>query len=310
MRSILISFFLNSYLIAQSIILPESTVAVVNGTAISEDMLDKELGKLLPKTYYHSTLNESKLKSVKEKALETLIENTLLYNYAISNNIDVNEAEIKDTINKLIEEYGSEYIFDQALKKIGYSKNSFIKAVKREEVIMKLYKQEIEVSLSDNYLKKYYEANKYKFKEPEKIKVKIIYVRNDPVDPKGKSKAKEIIELAEKKLNEGENFPFVAQSYSDDPSRVKGGDLGYLHRGMLDKSIEDEVFSMDENTTSAIIERDIGYYIVKVEKKNKQNQLAFDDIKEKLRADLKEKKEKEAKSALIKTLLLNAVIIK
>ncbi|MDD3506572.1 MAG: peptidylprolyl isomerase, partial [Sulfurimonas sp.] len=132
----------------------------------------------------------------------------------------------------------------------------------------------------------------------------------DPKAKDGKQEAKKRIEEAQALLKSGENFPYVAQNYSNDPSRVMGGDMGYLHKGMLDPDVEAKAFSMDINTTSEIIEKDIGYFIVKVEDKTSANQLSFDNIKNGLKTELKKKEEDKRKADLLEKLKKNSVIVK
>ncbi|MDT8337669.1 MAG: peptidylprolyl isomerase [Sulfurimonas sp.] len=297
-------------LFGEKTLLPESTVAVVNGIAISVDERDKEVGKLLPKAYFHSSIDEEKLKNLQEQALESLIEKTLLYSYALSKNINTTESEIDEVMTNLAARYGSKDLFEGAIKRLGFTKATFRDAVKKDEVLKKLYKQEIEVEISDKELREYYDKNMHKFKEPEKVRVRLIHVRNNPEDPEGREKAKKRIDEAFQKLEEGEYFADVAAKYSTAMSRIKGGDMGYLHRGRLQKAVEDVAFSMDINKTSKIIEQDIGYFIVKVEDKLVPNQLSFEKIKDGLAKDLKEKEESRRKSELLKRLMQNSVIVK
>lgn len=310
MKKIVLIAVLGTFLCAQKTLLPESTVAVVNGTAISVDERDKEVGKLLPKSYFHSAVDDKKLKALQEKALESLIEKTLLYNYALSKNIKVSDKEIEEVFKKLTEVLGSKKNLDDGIKQLGFTKATFRETVKKDEVLKKLYKKEIESNLSDDELRAYYDKNIYKFKEPEKIRARLIYAKNNPEDPKGKDKAKKRIEEAKKLLDGGENFPYVAQEYSNDPSRVMGGDMGFVHRGRLEKAVEDIAFSMDINQTSGIIEQDVGYFIVRVEEKAKPNQLSFEEVKGGLKKELKEKEENRRKSELLEKLKKNSVIVK
>ncbi len=310
MRIIFFILIIKALVFAQNVMLPESTVAVVNGTAISEAELEREVAKLLPKTYFHSTVNEEKLKEVRKKALESLIEHTLMYSYAVSKGIKASDDEVEDIVEKLVDFYGSQEKLEAVLKQNKTDMAELRQAIRRDLTLKQLFEKEIEYKITDEDLKKYYEENKFKFKEPEKIKAALIYVRNDPGDPKGREKALEKIKKAEQDLKNGENFPYVAQTYSDDPTRVKGGDLGFIHRGRLDMDIEDIAFSMDANTTSDIIEKDIGYFIVKVDEKKEPNQLSFEDVKKKLRVELKAKEEEKREKELLEKLQANAKIIK
>ncbi len=301
---------LNCFVAAGEVLLPEATVAVVNGIAISEDERDKEVGKLMPKAYFHSTLNDEKLKVLQEKATASLIEKTLLYHYALSQDLRVTDTEIAKVIARLQAAYGSKVELDRAIQRLGFTPEAFKTAIKKDEVLKKLYKKEIEASYSDEELKTYYEKNRYKFKEPEKIRVRLIYVRHDPKDPDGKQKAKLKIEEAYKKLQEGALFADVAAAHSNAMSRINGGDMGYLHKGRLDEAVEEIAFAMKAGEMSKVIEKDVGYYIVKVEDKKVSNQLSFDIVKESLRKELKQRTEDERKSTLLAKLKATAVIIK
>ena len=310
MKIIFFILIIKALVFAQNVMLPESTVAVVNGTAISEAELEREVAKLLPKTYFHSTVNEEKLAEVRKKALQSLIEHTMMYSYAVSKGIKASNEEVEDIVEKLVDFYGSQEKLDAVLKQNKTDMAELRQAIRRDLTLKQLFEKEIEYKITDEDLKKYYEKNKFKFKEPEKIKAALIYVRNDPGDPKGREKALEKIKKAEQDLKNGENFPYVAQTYSDDPTRVKGGDLGFIHRGRLDMDIEDIAFSMDANTTSDIIEKDVGYFIVKVDEKKEPNQLSFEDVKKKLKTELKAKEEEKREKELLEKLQANAKIIK
>ncbi len=310
MKTVFFIVLLNFFLVAGEVVLPEATVAVVNGIAISEDELDKEVGKLMPRAYFHSTLDDEKLTVLKEKARASLIEKTLLYHYALSQKLYVTDAEVDSVIEKLEKAYGSKEVFASALKRIGYSPATFKKAVEKDEVLKKLYKKEIEVTYSDAELEAYYEKNRYKFKEPEKIRVRLIYIRNNPEDPNGQQKAKKRVDEAFRQLQEGRAFADVAAEYSNAMSRIKGGDMGYLHKGRLDAAVEDKAFSLNAGEMSGIIEKDVGFYIVKVEDKKTPNQLSFMTVKESLRKELKQKDEDERKSELLKHLTAIATIVR
>lgn len=310
MKIFITILLINSFLFAKDVVLPEATVAVVNGIAITDNELDREVSKLLPRSYFHSTVNEEKLKNLKNKAMDSLIENTLLYNYAISEKIDVSDDKLEDVIESIEEAYGSEEKFKAGLKSSDFTMLTFKKAVKKELVLEKFKKEVIEYSVTDKELKDYYEKNMFKFKEPEKIKVSMIYSRNEPTDSNGSAKAKYKIEKALDELNKGENFAYVAQTYSDDMSRVMGGDMGFIHKGRLDMDLEKIAFNMESNTTSEIIRKDVGFYIIRVDEIREPNQLKFEDIKNKLSGELKAKEEKKRKSDLLKTLMSKAVIIK
>ena len=56
-------------------------VATINNQPITKQMLDREIDRLMPKTFFHSTVTDEKLKSVTKKALNGLIEKEVDLNF-------------------------------------------------------------------------------------------------------------------------------------------------------------------------------------------------------------------------------------
>jgi len=292
------------------VILEKDVLAMVNGVKIQKSEVDRGVKRLFPARYFHKTVSNEKMKAFEEEVLDGLIERELFIQYAKSINIKVPNEIVDKSIEYAKRNLGSIKNFNEALRKAGFTLETFKEVIYNEELLKRFHKEKIEANLSEEDLLKYYKENKYKFKEPEKIIAKLIYVKNDPTDLQGKEKAKKRVEEAYQKINSGENFSDVAAKYSTAMSRIKGGDLGYVHKGMLEPAIEKKAFSMDANTTSEIIDTTIGFFIVKVEKKVEPNQLSFEAVKKSLKKDLKEKIEKERKSDLLKKLKSTAVILK
>lgn len=81
----------------------------------------------------------------------------------------------------------------------------------------------------------------------------------------GKAAAKARIEAAVQRLKKGESFADVARSASDDPSAVRGGDLGCVTKGRLSKPVEDKLFEMKAGEVSDLIETEDGFHVIKLE---------------------------------------------
>ncbi|WP_437930852.1 peptidylprolyl isomerase [Sorangium sp. So ce291] len=81
----------------------------------------------------------------------------------------------------------------------------------------------------------------------------------------GKAAAKARIEQAVQRLKKGESFADVARSASDDPSAVRGGELGCVTRGRLSKPVEDKLFEMKAGEVSDLIETEEGFHVIKLE---------------------------------------------
>lgn len=73
------------------------------------------------------------------------------------------------------------------------------------------------------------------------------------------SLAKEILE----KINRGESFSKLAEQYSIDGSRRRGGDLGFFGRGMMVREFESAAFALNKGEVSGIVRTQFGYHIIK-----------------------------------------------
>ena len=86
----------------------------------------------------------------------------------------------------------------------------------------------------------------------EKIRCAHILVTKESV-------AKEVLD----KLAKGESFGRLAEQYSIDGTRKRGGDFGYFGRGVMVKEFERTAFELQKGQTSGIVRTQFGYHIIK-----------------------------------------------
>jgi len=90
-------------------------------------------------------------------------------------------------------------------------------------------------------------------------------------------KVKEVLQ----KLEKGEKFEELAKKYSDDFSKKKGGEIGYILRDMMPAEYSDVAFSLGEGEyTKEPVKLSKGIYIIKVEEKAELTEKNIDDVLE------------------------------
>jgi peptidyl-prolyl cis-trans isomerase C len=206
----------------------------------------------------------------------------------------VTEEGRKDFLQKLIErelllQEGVTKGFDkdrEVLSKVEHFKQGLI----IEALTEKLCAGKDEIS--DKEVETYYRGNKGQFSLGERVRVRHIMVKT-------MSEAQAI----KKRLNQGEDFITLAKQYSIWSSKQNGGDLGYITRGMVDKSFEEAAFSLKKRgELSGIVKTKLGFHIISLEDRQGPRQLTFAEVQEEIRKFLREKKRKEILTAHLKGL--------
>jgi peptidyl-prolyl cis-trans isomerase SurA len=76
------------------------------------------------------------------------------------------------------------------------------------------------------------------------------------------AEAASLIAEVRDKLARGDSFEKLAESYSDCPSKARGGDLGTIAQGTMTKRFEDAVFALKPGERSGIVETEFGFHIM------------------------------------------------
>lgn len=136
----------------------------------------------------------------------------------------------------------------------------------------------------------YFAEHKDEFTQPEERKASHILVS---VVPDASEDDKKLArEKAEKILAQirqhPEEFAEIAKENSDDPgSAAHGGDLGFFGRGVMVKSFEDKIFSMQPEEISDIVETDFGLHVIKLTEIKEEKQQNLDEVRQQIEDKLK-----------------------
>ncbi len=152
---------------------------------------------------------------------------------------------------------------------------------------------ESEIRVSPDEVKRYYDQRKNTFKIPKQIRVRNILVKTgtqespDQLEAK-KKKAEEILEKAKKT----KDFGSLAKQYSEGQNASKGGDLGWVQKGMLGEPMESILFSMKAGDLSGVLSGKEGFLIFKIEEVKEEKQKSFEEVRTQILEALKKEKTK------------------
>ncbi len=285
--------------------------ARVNGAPISQKEVDEAMSALIPQASYHRNVTPETMKELRKKALDNLIREELFYRAGLKKGYKVAKGDIGKRLEEIIKRYPSKNAFTEALKKHGVTEEGVRKKIEHMMLADFFLKEEVykRAEMPEKDLLDYYKKNQEKFQKPEAVRLSHILIKVPPEAQKEeKEKLKKKAEEVYQKLQKGDDFEKLAWDNSDDPSRVKGGDLGVVHRGRLEPEVEGPAFAMKKGEMSGIVTSLYGYHILKVVDTIPPRQLEFAEIKDKLKKDLEEKEVAIRLADLVKTLRENAKI--
>jgi len=264
-------------------------VAKVNDVDISKDAY-KKTEEFLYATGYIEKKDENS-NEINNDVLSFIIDNEVAYQDAQKQNIKIEDSEVNEKFDQLKDALNTNPLYKEKLEKAGVTEDFLKEQIKKDLVVAK-YKENFlkDIKISDKEMEAYYNNHKDQF-NIEEVKASQILIStldkdNKEVSKEEKEKLKEKAQSVLDKIKNNEDFANLAKEYSDDKNSGKdGGDLGYFAKS--DKNIEftKEVFKLDTNQVSNLIETPYGYHIVKVTDKRsvtKSLEDSKDDIKAKI----------------------------
>ncbi|HEV7763549.1 MAG TPA: peptidylprolyl isomerase [Thermoanaerobaculia bacterium] len=240
-----------------------------------------------------------------------LINELLIKDRADRLGITVNDAELKDAVGRLKQQYGiaTDEQFEESLRSSGLTRADMEARLRDTLTTNKVFGKELRSreQLSDIELRDRYNREKDSFRLPERAHLReiVILKPESGSTDEARTRAAEIAEAAKKP---GTDFANLASTMSDAGTKEKGGDLGEVARGDLVADLDKAVFDAPQGTVVGPIETKSAWHIIKVEQRLPSEVPAFESVKDKLRQDASEETFERDYKAYIDTLRKDAFI--
>jgi parvulin-like peptidyl-prolyl isomerase len=280
-------------------------VAKVNGSVLTEIDLQDEINRVVPAIGFHGGISPERMAKYRPKAIESMIESELLYQEALEIGLRADKKEIKNAIKTLRKKMGGKKKFRAALKVKGLTEKEYKKMLEKMLLVNMIVNQEIERKsvVTEEAAREYYETNRESYVRPAARRLShiLISVAPNSLPEERQQKMQRAEDIREKAVG-GEDFGLLAWDYSDDPYKYKSGDLGLVHKGRLDPSLEEEVERLKVGEISEVIHTIYGFHIIKVNEIMESAQLEFREVSQKIMRELAEKKRESLREELISRL--------
>ncbi|MBW2390744.1 MAG: peptidylprolyl isomerase [Deltaproteobacteria bacterium] len=214
--------------------------ASVNGVELSLERYAQALEGTARGTFYHGRPPDGDFEKYRYDVGQRLIEGELLDQEALRRGIGSDPESVETSLDSLKERYGDEPEWKEREAKIVSQLREYLAAQNRVQKLEEQIRQIPEPT--DAQLRAYYLENAEQFTSPERLHVSMILLRVDASAARATWEAArdEAIRLDEK-LRGGADFAELARLHSQDPSADQGGDLGFVHRGMIGAFVQTAV---------------------------------------------------------------------
>lgn len=275
-------------------------VALVNGSGISREEYEREMNQVRNRMLRQGRqVSDSQLMEIKRVVLDNIIGRELLYQESRKQGVLVKTSDTEARWLSMKDSYPSEVEFKNALTEMNLSEESLRTQLERSIALQQFIDGKIGLSITvvEKETKEFYNKNPAYFKKPETVHARHILIKVQPDDDASqKTAARKKIETIQRRLSAGEDFSTLARTFSEGPTGVKGGDLGFFGRGQMVKSFEDAAFALNPGEVSDLVRSSFGYHLINVIDKKPESIYPYDDVKESIYQNLRRQRvDKEVK---------------
>lgn len=242
-------------------------LAVVNGTVISAGEFDAAANEAARQKFYHGTPPEGAVEELLREVATRMIERILLLEEISRQSMKPDTRAVEEKLSRYEQRYASSPRWQQERERIL---PGLRQRLEQDDMLAALEAKVRNVPTpAEDKVRAYYKANPDKFTEPEKMRLSLIVLKVDPSSPTSAWEAAEAEAgaLRLRLTDGGADFAELARKHSADDSAQNGGDLGYLHRGMLPEGIQEKVDDMKPGDLSPPTRILQGYALFRYEAK-------------------------------------------
>jgi peptidyl-prolyl cis-trans isomerase SurA len=206
------------------------------------------------------------------------------------NNIEVSEKEIDAAIERIKE---TRALTDEDLRaglaQQGLTLEEYRQNVKQQLLRSILVNREVKskIVITEDEIKRYYDAHSEKYAGETKYHIWSIFIRvPDSADDATRRLALEKMEAVAAQLKQGQPFESLAAQKPDSPMAPEGADLGLFRLDELSQQLQKPVKDMKAGEFSSVLNTDMGYQIIYVQKIIKTDAKAMDGVSSEIQQTL------------------------
>lgn len=254
-------------------------IAIVNGEPVSMGEYVSALRRGMQQKFYHGKVPEEEIKKYRKEVADGLVERALLVQEAKRRKLEPDAEAVEQSVNAFDAKYqdnpdwqkARETVLPQVREKLS---NESLARVLEERV------RDVKAPTADE-LRRYYEDNKDLFTTPDRVSVSLILLRVDPASsPEVWKQASDEAASIVERISAGADFAELARIHSSDNSAQNGGDMGFVHTGMLGENAQKVLDIMEVGEVSSPVVLLEGVSIFRLDAREKPVLNSLDAVKE------------------------------
>lgn len=258
--------------------LPAGIFAQVGESVISYDEYGSAFNTASRGKFYHGKPPEGEIALLQREVGDQMVTRILLLR-------EVKRLGLRadaEAVRKKVESYEQRYAGSaQWAKSREQVLPSLIAKLEQDDVLNQLENSvRHQATVDEQQARVYYDAHPDKFVQPEQLHLSVILLKVDPSSSSATwSKTDDQAKLLAKRARAGEDFAELARRYSGDATASTGGDMGYLHSGMLPDGTQAALANLKESETSDSIRLLEGFAVFRLHDRQAAKLQAFDVVK-------------------------------
>lgn len=211
--------------------------------------------------------------------------------------LSASKTQDEDTKKNVVERLILYKMLDREAISRGYEDDEILKSKVRkyrEQQLVEQFKRKAvlpSIKVDEADILGYYKANQERYRESDRVNLRMIHLANE-------DEAKTIFD----DIKKGGDFSYLAREKSLDPSKEKGGDIGWMPVNQLSDDINKAILEAKEGDVLGPFSLQAGYAIIQFRGIEKGDYVPLDTVRREIDATIGKERFNDALSGYIKQL--------
>ena len=259
---------------AAEVVKMDRIVAIVDQAVVTEQELESRIATVTAQFKKQGTELPAEA-ILRKQILERLITDTLQLQYAAQTGLKVDDNQLDKTIGRIAEQNQLSLAeFTEALAKDGVSMTKFRADIRNEITLARLREREVDgrVNVSESEIDNFLTSQAANNENQDEYEIAHLLIRTpEEGATEDIQKAKSKVDSALTELKAGVSFAKVSASFSDAPTALEGGSLGWKKASQMPALFLDALKAMQVGEVSAPLRSPNGFHVLKLNNKRGGN---------------------------------------